>query len=375
MRNKTITGGATALLLILALAPGVQAGLSAPPGYGVSSVLSVSPTDFLGGMDYLSSGELLYFDGTELSKSSGGTSTPLFDPPGFVFGSFLKVVGGSTIYFGESTDMKIYQVASTGGGTEVAEIQYNFDLENYGSELYVSYNASTSPPPGDPEAAVARLTLPGGALDIILGNTGGHSGPLTFDGAGNMYYCKPNSTFGQPGVDGLYYFTRAQVAGAFGAGELALGDGVDLGDDLTGCYDMEYDNQYGRIFVTAGNDFTDQIEVYDVSSGTVSTFATKTSGTYWSTYLRFRPGSKTFLPNNGLDAGVLSVVQNETVYEIRPSQGGQACAGVPAAEAAEPGTGSHRRPTVANGFSLLFLPAVTVIFLALRNRRKEGFNS
>jgi hypothetical protein len=326
-------------------------------------------------MDYLSSGELLYFNGTEVRKYSGGTSTPLFDPPGFVFGSFIKVVGTNTIYFGESTDMKIYQVSPSGGGTQAAVVQYNFDLENYGSELYVSYNASTSPPPGDPEAAVSKLTLPGGALDIILGDTGGFSGPVTFDPDGNMYYCVPNPNFGQEGVEGLYFFTRAQVTSAFGAGELTLGDGLDLGDDLTGCYDMEYDSQIGRIFVTTGNDFGNQIEIYNVGSGTVTTFATKTSGSFWSTYLRFRPGSNPFLADNGPNAGVLSVVQNETIYEMRPSEGGQGCAAAPAVEAAELGSRTHRCSRVASALTPLFLPAFTVVFLTLRNRRKEGFRS
>ncbi len=293
-----------------------HAGLNIPAGYQLSGVLSPPQGSFLGGIDYLSNGSLIYFDGTAVRKYTG---TPpgdlLYDPPGTVFGSFVKVVSGTTIYFGESTDMKIYQIFTGGGGTYQATVQNNFDLENFGTELYISYNPTTYP-----HARVAKITLPGGTLDTIVGDTGGYCGPLALDASGSLYYCVPNPIFGQSPVTGLYRFSRAQVVSAFGPGELQLSDGQYLGNGLDGCYDMEYDNQLARLFVTTGNNFANQIQIYDTATGAVSLFASKTTGSWWSTYLRFRPGSKPFNPYNGPDAGVLTVVQNDTVYEIAPSQ-------------------------------------------------------
>ncbi len=336
----------------------VRAGISLPAGYHQGTLLSVPSSAYLGGIDYLSGGDLVYFDGEEVKRLTGSGPISLFDPPGTVWGAFVKVVGGDTIYFGESAESKIYSVSPSGGGSEVAQVQFNFDMENFGSELYVAYNASSSPPPGEPDAAVARLTLPGGTLDVIIGDTDGYSGPLTFDPDGNLYYCDPSPDFGVPGVNGLYFFTREQVTSAFGSGELTLADGEDLGDDLDGCYDMEYDPQVGRIFVSTGNDFDNQIQVYDVGSGTVSPFATKTSGHFWSTYLRFRSGTKAFLPDNGPGAGVLTVVQNGTVYEIRPNEGGGSSGwtGTPAAAAAGLDRAGYEDSRVANVFLFLLLP-------------------
>lgn len=371
MRRDHAFSIAILLFVVMAVVPVAEAGLNVPAGYTVSSVLSVGPSDFLGGMDYLSGGDLIYFDGTEVQRYSGGTSTPLFNPPGTVFGSLVKVVGSSTIYLGESTNMAIYQVAAGGGGTQVATVNKSYDLENYGGELYVAYNPNSSPPPGGADARVARITLPGGSLDTIIGDTDGYSGPLTFDADGNLYYCMPNLSLGQPGVEGLYFFTRTQVTGALGSGELDLSDGDFLGDDLTGCYDMEYDDQVGRIFVTTSSDFTNQVEVYDVGTGNVSSWATKTSGTFWSTYLRFRPGSKPFTANNGPDAGVLSLVQNDTIYEIRPSEGGTPpWSAAPPVEAAVTGSADPRGSRVVNGLSLLLVPVATLLVGSLRRRRR-----
>jgi len=363
--------------LIAAFASGpfpspVLAGLNIPSGYGQTSVLSAAPGNYLGGMDYLSNGNLVYFDGAVVRLYSGTPpGTSLYDPPGTVFGSFVKVVQGSTIYFGESTDMKIYQVFPTGGGTYQTTVQNNFDLESFGSELYISYN-----PSAQPHARVAKITLPGGSLDTIVGDTAGWSGPIAFDASGNMYYCVPNPNFGQPGVDGLYRFSRSQVVGALGSGELRLSDGQYLGDALDGCFDMAYDDQMGRLFVTTGNNFTAQIEVYDTTTGAVSQFATKTSGTFWSTYLRFRPGSKPFSPYNGPDAGVLSVIQNETVYEISPAEGQQPWTQAAPAEASQiEGAQDPAGSNVANRLSFVVVPALLILLLRPRIRTHETTNA
>lgn len=341
------------------------AGLNVPSGYQLTGVLSAAPGNYLGGMDYLSNGSLVYFDGAVVRLYSGTPpGVSLYDPPGTVFGSFVKVVQGSTIYFGESTDMKIYQIYPTGGGTYQTTVQNNFDLESFGSELYISYNPSSQP-----HARVAKITLPGGSLDTIVGDTGGWGGPVAFDASGNMYYCVPNPNFGQPGIGGLYRFSRSQVVGAFGSGELQLSDGQYLDDALDGCFDMAYDDQMGRLFVTTGNDFAAQIQVYDTTTGAVSLFATKTSGAFWSTYLRFRPGSRPFSPYNGPDAGVLSVIQNETVYEISPAEGQQPWTQAASAEAAQ--IGQIQGPAdsnVANRLLLVVVPALLILLLRRRVR-------
>jgi len=306
-----------ALLLAAAHAPAALAGFEVPPGYEVTELgipdVPGSP-GFIGGLDYLSGGALVYFDGYDVLKFWQGSASSLFHPDPAVWGSFVKVDDADRIYFGESMMGEIYEIDPAGGTAVIAAVPGNFDLEFSGLGAFISHN-----PGWDPENQVSIVDLEEATLDLIL-QTDGWSGPLAFDADDGLYYCRPGDIFGEPGAE-LYAFGPAQVASAIGPDVLALADGELVTDELTGCYDMTYAPDAGgeSLFVTSGSLFTNQVEKVDLSTGEIIPFVIDPEGVGWSTYVRFRPGSKPFVPDGGRDAGVLTVNQGESIFEIRPS--------------------------------------------------------
>ena len=318
-RSVLLVIAATTLLLTAAPAAPALAGFAVPPGYEVSVVgipdVPGSP-GFLGGLDYLSGGALVYYDGYELLQYLGSGVASLYSPDPAVWGSFVKVGPSDTIYFGESLFSEILEIDPAGGATAVATVPGNFDLEFSGPDAFISHN-----PGWDPENQVSLLDLDDESIDLIL-QTDSWSGPIAFDDDGALYYCRPNIDFGVPGSE-LYRFSPAQVDGAVGPDVLTFEDGELVTDEITGCYDMDYAPNAGgaALFVSSGSLFTNQVEKVDLSTGVVTPFVTDPDGTAWSTFVRFRPGANPFVAEGGRNAGVLTINQIESIIEIRPAGG------------------------------------------------------
>ncbi len=317
MRKKEATVAMMAALLV-ALAHGApaMAGFEVPDGYVATEIgipdVPGSP-GFVGGLDRLSCGALVYFDGYDVLKFWQGAAASLFHPDPAVWGSFVKADESDQIYFGESMLGEIYEIDPEGGAAAIGAVPGNYDLEFGPLGTFVSHN-----PVWDPENQVSLIDLEDASLDQIL-QTDGWSGPLVFDTEGVLYYCRPTDLFGEVGAE-LYAFDTAQVAGAIGPDVLALADGELVTDELTGCYDMAYAPNAGAesLFVTSGSLFTNQVEKVDLATGEIAPFVIDSEGTGWSTYVRFHPGVNPFVPDGGRNAGALTVNQVESIIEIRP---------------------------------------------------------
>ena len=317
MRKKKATVAMMAALLV-ALAHGApaMAGFEVPAGYVATEIgipdVPGSP-GFIGGLDRLSGGALVYFDGYDVLKFWQAAATSLFHPDPAVWGSFVKVDESDRIYFGESMLGEIYEIDPAGGAAAIGAVPGNYDLEFGALGAFISHN-----PVWDPENQVSLIDLEDASLDQIL-QTDGWSGPLAFDADGSLYYCRPTDLFGEVGAE-LYVFGPAQVAGAIGPDVLTLADGELMTDDLSGCYDMAYAPNAGgeSLFVTSGSLFDNQVEKVDLATGEIIPFVTDSEGTGWSTYVRFQPGVNPFVADGGPYAGALTVNQGESIIEIRP---------------------------------------------------------
>jgi hypothetical protein len=217
---------------------------TAAPGYSSTQAFRLEEGISISALGASAAGDLYYLasgrfdgnaEGTQLFRASpvDNFSNPvsLFsyrtgnNEPLKVFGSFVRVDGG-TVYFGESSTGEIRSIPLSGGISGVVRIVPNhYDAAVTAGNIFLSAADQSFS-----NNQIYRVTPGATPLDRTV-NTGGASGPLAVDSAGNLIYGA--STF-LGGTGGLYRFTAAQVAAvsdanpAAGDSFLSLADGTRL---------------------------------------------------------------------------------------------------------------------------------------------------
>ena len=249
---------------------------TAAPGSSTRQLFNLGEGTTISALGASAGGDLFYLatgsfegpePGTQLFRASPSdnyqTRTSLFsyrtaaDQPSARFGSFVRVEG-DTVYFGESSNGEIRSIPIGGGVSGVLRtVPNHYDAAVIGGSLLVSAaNADFS------DNQVYRLTSSPAPLDRIV-NTGGASGPVTADAAGNLIY---GATTFNGGTGGLYRFSSAQVAGATDANPttgdrvLALTEGTRL--FASGEFAFSGTNQYLA--------YRDEAHLFQASSGSTA---------------------------------------------------------------------------------------------------------
>jgi hypothetical protein len=211
--------------------------------------ISAIGTDSFGNIFYLETGVYSGTLQTELFERTAAShyaapAAPLYSFGTPDYGNYAKV-NGSTVYFGESTNYTVNSIGVNGTGeTNIATINYNYDIAFSGSQVFIDYaNSSFS------NNTIALLNTANGSLSPVV-VTGGASGPLAFLSNGNLIY--GGSAFGEPGA--IYEFTKAQIDGV-------LNGTVNGGQPLTLSQGTELFNNGGNQYLAALNN-TDLYQVF-----------------------------------------------------------------------------------------------------------------
>ena len=199
-------------------------------GYASSKLFDSTPGFTITGLGADAGGNVFYLEtdaafpavaSTTLYKRSFSESyaraTPLFNYGSPLFGAFVVVQNGQ-VYFGESSTGSIRSINPDGSGlVTLGSVTGAYDLAFSAGNAFVSANPETdfAKPPRN---KVYRFDLGTGVADAILDTGGDYSGPIDFDGAGDLLY----GGSGVVSVRDLHAFSPAEVASAFGPTELAL---------------------------------------------------------------------------------------------------------------------------------------------------------
>jgi len=195
-------------------APPPQKITSIATGYRKSPLFTTTPGQIIEALDIDDSGNVFYLESdyaafqapTRLYRRSAGDSytaaSPLYEYGTSVFGSLVKIVGG-TLYFGESSDGTIRQIPVGGGSAPLlATVPQNFDLAAATGRAFLSHNPN--PLGGEPANKVSLFDLDSGFLQTII-DTSEFSGALTLARNGDLWYASPT-----PG-QGVFRFSRTEI--------------------------------------------------------------------------------------------------------------------------------------------------------------------
>ncbi len=199
-------------------------------GYAGSKLFDSTPGFTITGLGADSGGDLYYLEtdaafpaaaSTTLYKRSFSENyaraVPLFNYGAPLFGAFVVVQSGH-VYFGESSTGSIRSINPDGSGLlTLGSVTGVYDLAFSAGNAFVSANPETdfAKPPRN---KVYRFDLGTGVTDAILDTGGDYSGPIEFDGAGNLLY----GGSAVLSVQDLHAFSPAEIASAFGPTELNL---------------------------------------------------------------------------------------------------------------------------------------------------------
>jgi len=172
---------------------------SAPP-YGITGIQGLALDNE--GTTYLF-GQNQYI----LKKEWGSAVEVIYDYGSFVWGSFVRLRGG-TLYFGESTTGTIKSIPAAGGtATDLFTLANNYDCAfDSQTRMFLSANPSSS---NQIYAWWSGLTEP-----QLVANVGDYSGPLVFDNNNSLYYGRAATFF----AEDIVYFTADQINDAINAG-------------------------------------------------------------------------------------------------------------------------------------------------------------
>lgn len=178
---------------LVCLSSGAKAYYNPVPGYSESSYSVPLPAyGYIGGMDILPTGgnwpDVVYGEGGNLSVVRGGTTSMLRSASGYVAQGFvLGEPVGDRVLFADTSDYtsyNIYEINADGSG-EVYRgvVDYVYDAAvNAAGEVFFSVSASYIGP-----SYIVRFDRTTGQTQRIA-EFNGNTGPLTFDGDGNLYY-------------------------------------------------------------------------------------------------------------------------------------------------------------------------------------------
>lgn len=215
---KTFTPGSLiAFAALLVSHASASAALVFSPGYSGAIHHTHINSDSLYSFDWGDDGNLYYATATDSFTFGGlyrsdGTSTDTITAANSNYAGGSVVAIGSSIYYNDSTAAQYNLYRYDLGDASTASIQAtNYALGTDGTSLYTTGSSDFS--------TTDILYYANGVLgpSIHLGNILGNSGPLAFDGQGNLFYA--------PGFGDLsiYRWSSAEVAGAISSnGTLAL---------------------------------------------------------------------------------------------------------------------------------------------------------
>lgn len=223
--------------LAIALCSGAHAG--ALEG-STDTVVSLPQYGFLGGFDVTPGGSFLVHDGYSIREidRAGANMRTLFtytEEYG-VWGSFVKYNAGR-VYFGESMNGNINSCdyADPSDAALLTHLTNNFDMAFRGGKPYVPATAADY-------SSTSIYLLDGGTKDVIVDQAPGPSGPVAFDGAGNLYYALGDA------ASSLYRWSAEEVQSAVGTGKLTAGPSNKIAD-MSGPYGFAVDSR-GYLFYT-----------------------------------------------------------------------------------------------------------------------------
>ena len=249
-----------ALLIVCISASAFAASLYAP-GLNCTDI-QVTSGGFISGFDILPNGNYLINDGYTISEivRDGSGKRMLYSYAAPVYGSFVRYNSADgKVYFGESSTGDVYSFTYSNPSDlgVFANVPNNFDMDFYNGIPYVVA--------ADAFWQYSYIyKLDGSGTDAIV-KAAGPTGPVAFDGTGNMFYIP--ATYDGP--TNILEWSAAQVAGAVGSSCLVESDAQALVGIESG-YASTFDSDGGLLFSNNGL-ATSEIQVY--KNGAVSKFA------------------------------------------------------------------------------------------------------
>lgn len=219
-------------------------------GYTATSYYTHSTSDSIVSFDWDTSGNLYYAASDAGSsfkgfyRSSGGTTTTLAAGNSDWAGASV-VTQGAYVYYNTSdfTNQKIYQYGPLGG---TATVSLTSTAANYGlfrSNSYSGLFLTGAVGWGNNHLYYATLNATGGIASVTdLVETVGASGPMAFDGAGNLYY---TTGYSYDGTLGIYRWSAEQLAAA-------IADPTNAALSLTGALWLDYTSLYNAEGIFSG---------------------------------------------------------------------------------------------------------------------------
>jgi hypothetical protein len=265
---------------------------------------------WLGGLDYSPDGHPIVYepDSGEIRLYQGGSHLTLARFTAGMFGAFLAVVpGGAEILFADGLvdppGGYVYSVPLGGGEAVLVD------------QVHLAYDIAFD---GEGRGFISALTVPednrivlldrdpaNRNRDIVVGIPG-RSGPLVFDGAGNLYYGTADPT--RPAwSQWLVCFRRDQIETALAGDPLVFSEDSIVLDELTDFFDVVW---VGGKLVYSDLGFTSGIgALYAIDTenhhavSRIATFEPPVAGNVFPSFLAFRGGAVPFAAGAGADGG------------------------------------------------------------------------
>ena len=290
---------------------GIERAVSAGSGSTVATVYdSPHESEQFGSFDWGADGSLYYMtDGFSFYRFRGGATTTLYHDASAFVGSRVTAIGDK-VYFNDGGTLarwtQDYFKFDTVAATAPSNMNVQSDLWGLAADAGGNFWAGGGWP-----ASIYNSALDA-AGDLVddplnsLGAIGDGSGPIAFDGAGNLFYAN-GYVFGTPQI---YRWSAAEVAAAVanpGGSPLSPAGHVwaAIGGGFTGATGMCIDDR-GRVIVTAtkfGSPSAVQRYAANPLSGKVTMKTLATSAGRLET-LRFR-NARIYVNHSG---GIFSIV-------------------------------------------------------------------
>lgn len=274
-----------AIVLLTVVPAAAMAGSLVPvPGYYcVDTPVTMPAGAWFGGFDVLPNGNFVISDGYSVREitPAGVDVNTLYTYPAYVYASFVKYnPANNRVYFGETSSHSIMSVPVLGGTASlVANVQFNYDLDFWAGTPYVVA--------GNTLYAIDEST---GQTDAIA-TAGIVSGPMVFDGAGNLIYGTGNPNWPPTtGDQNIYMWSASQVAGAIGPSVLDVSDATVLAAGVNAPTGFAI-NGLGQLIYTDSQVSPAVLRI--VQGGTAQLYTTTSvPGAFpWATVIRYNPAT------------------------------------------------------------------------------------
>lgn len=306
----------SAILALAGVTPATAALNVIDPAYQASVYLTHHNSDAVTSYDWTADGDAYYMTTTGSFTFGGlhrynGSTTNTVVAGNSQFGGASTVVIGANVYYNTSdfTNQYIYKYGPAGGGAAASQISTaaNFSLHRSGSSLFITGSQNFGPNHIYSSAIDGSGNLASNP-PLDLGETGGNSGPLAFDAAGNLYYAPG---FGDSSI---YRWTSAEVSAALSG---LPGSGLSAAGHQWMTYATLYTIGGAASMVVDANGVI-VLSLTDFSAGsTLVTFDVAADGTYGG-------NSSVILQSDGrlgeirVHDGELYVADGNAIYKVIP---------------------------------------------------------